>query len=125
MNRDTMLEAERKQKRERLYDSDHMRKVREAERGPKVTAESQRNNRQADERAEIGTRHRRESLKLEHDYQVARGRHLQSSRSIPVKLDDDHAREKKAMGERHDQERRQMADRHLAERHAGRAGKVP
>lgn len=115
-------EAERKERRSRVYGSAAMREI-ESERpasGPIVDLA----RRHLDERGELNERHHRESVELQHRLLVERGK-LADRAGKPANFDENQAEAVKRLSARQERERDAMKRRHVEEKKQAKARAKP
>ena len=100
-----MLQRERKERGERMYNSPGMQKLRADEAGLRLTPECELRIWQADDRSARERDQRKESERLRHRQEMERNQHLGTSRPMPHDLQKRHARERTDMEARHQKER--------------------
>ena len=116
MNQDELRRADAKRRRAQLYNSPSSQARREEERrGPPKPGIGAR---QAGERVEMATRHRRESREL-HDRQREERNHYHPTAghgNPPADLDEQQKGQRDKLDAKHERERTAMQDRHREER---------
>jgi len=114
--RDELRERDREARTAKVYDSPGMKKLREAERGPKQTPASAMAARHSEETGREQAEDARETRRLLDQQLDERNRKLQTGAPLPADLDKRHERARNDLQAKHAQKRAAREDRHMIER---------